>query len=133
MKYVVLAAGMILAYSTGAQAQGNPNSCIDFFKFVWGYDASTNGRVKAGGSCRTSFEYRGSKTTDARVVQAPAHGKVAVQMVGDGRARFIYTPAKGYTGQDVFTVEIKGVTISRTGAERPEAATKITYNFTVSP
>ena len=133
MKYVVLATGMNLACSTGAQAQGSPNSCVDYIRFNWGYDASTNGRVKAGGFCRTTFNYGRAKMSGARVVQSPAYGKVAVRQVGDGRALFTYTPKKGYTVQDVFVVEIKGIPITRTGAESPEAATKITYNFTVQP
>jgi hypothetical protein len=127
----VLVAGFALPMS--AQAQGRPGQCVDTFRYVWGSDASTSGRVKAGGTCRTSFSYGSAKTTGFRVVRNASNGDVKVSTRGDGRASVLYTPRKGFTGTDVFVVEIKGITVGRTGTENPEAATKVTYNFTVQP
>jgi hypothetical protein len=133
MKTLLVASGLLLASTLASHAQGRPNACVDFYRYQWGYDASTTGRVKAGGTCRTSFSYRRAKTTGAEVVQQPSHGRVEIRRVGDSRAQVIYTADRGYTGPDTFAVRIRGVTVGRTGAERPEASSKVTYNFSVTP
>jgi hypothetical protein len=133
MKSSLIAAGMLLAATSLSHAQGRPGACVDFFRYQWGADASTTGRVKSGGVCRTSFAYGAARTSGAEIVQQPAHGTLSVRQVGDSRAQIIYTAKRGYSGPDTFAVRIRGVTVGRTGAERPEAATKVTYNFTVTP
>lgn len=133
MKQIVIGFGISLILTMSANAQGRPNACVDVYRFTWGFDTSATGRVKPNGSCRTSFSYGQAKTTGFRVVQNAANGNVQVGQAGDGRASIVYTPRKGFTGSDAFIVEIKGKTINRIGGENPETATKITYNFTVSP
>jgi hypothetical protein len=136
MKLIILCVSILatsFAFPMTAKAQGQRNQCVDRFNYVWGFDTSTNGRVKAGSTCQTSFSYGGAKTTGFRVVRNASNGDVKVSARGDGRASILYAPRKGFTGTDVFVVEIKGITVGRTGTENPEAATKITYNFTVQP
>jgi hypothetical protein len=133
MKRICLCAGMMVLTAFGASAQGRPGQCVDSFRYQWGYDASTNGRVQSGGSCRTSFSYGGATTTGYRVVSGPANGRLDVGQVGDGRLSILYTSRRGFAGIDVFVVEIRGSAVDRSGNRGPERTTKVTYAFRVTP
>jgi hypothetical protein len=133
MDRVWLCAGMMLLTAFGAAAQGRPGQCVDSFRYQWGYDTSTSGRVSSGGSCRTSFSYGGARTTGFRVVSTPANGSVSINPAGDGRASIVYTARRGFVSSDVFVVEIRGQTVDRSGNAGPERSTRITYAFSVTP
>jgi hypothetical protein len=131
MRTSVIAAALLVASTFSADA-ATRNNCVERFKYNWGYDTSAKGRIRSGDACSTSFVYGRAQTKGADVIRGPANGAVQIRQVGGGRAVITYAPRPGFAGTDSFVVSMRATTVGRTGAERPETVTRITYNFTVT-
>jgi Bacterial Ig domain len=68
------------------------------------YDTLGTMTVKSGGRCARYFNVPGFTLNEVRIVEAPRNGKLVLEPKG----RYIYTPNKGFIGNDTFHVRHMG-------------------------
>jgi hypothetical protein len=123
----------IVIFSTGI-ANAQQARCVTSGSFVWGYNTTWSGTIKAGQPCRASYSSSSGSYQGHKIVSQPRNGSLRVGGVSNGVPTFVYQPKAGFSGSDTFTIELTGAGVNRqTGTSLPPASTQITYNMSVAP
>jgi hypothetical protein len=129
LKTVFLATVMVVASQT-VHAQQRPADCLgESILFVANQDVRSELTVRKDRSCARTMSGGQNQITSIQFVRQPRHGTLRRA----GRIGYLYTPRKGFTGQDRFAVRYVGYRVDDRGNKAFDVFFGVLTNVTVAP